>query len=322
MALKTIIINSGSQFEIPSDFVSLVAVHAISAGGNGQTGAAGGYAGAYIGITGADAAGANLSAGAVLNIQIGTGYDQTDPDLQVAETWMEDADGALMILAPPGYVGWGIGFNPVTVPVPCPDTGGGKTFHAPFPNDGRVSWGADYQELSGGAAGGPRKFIDSPNPLDSGAPGFAINGVAIPNSRAQGGGGAAIVDPDGAGWPNFRGDGVADAYILSGDYAVGGDGSNNDNGVGGSTLEPSVDASLGGGGRGGAPPVESPVGERDGGFGGNGQTWQDTDTLEWAGPGGGGGGGGGFGGNPDFGGRGGDGGLYGGAAGGGFSDDA
>ena len=325
MAQKILIITAGTEFEIPSDFSSLVAIHAISAGGNGLDGNGvdnghGGFGGAYIGITGADAAGFNLQAGALVNLQIGQPYDQDVADLAVAETWMEDADGALMILAPPGYVGWGIGFNPTTVPVPCPDTGGGKTFHAPLPNDGRVSWGGENQELSGGAAGGTRKFVDSPNPLDSGCAGFAIQANPVNLGRAQGGGGGAIVDPDGVGWPSFRGDGQIDATLLTGQYALAGDGGNNSEGVGGGTLSPDApNGTLGGGGRGGSPAVEAPVGEVDGGHGGDGQTWQDSETLEWAGPGGGGGGGGG--GLPlAFDGLGGGGGLYGGGAGAGFVD--
>jgi hypothetical protein len=139
-----------------------------------------------------------------------------------------------------------------------------------------------------------------------GGPGFSDVAVA--------GGGAAVVDQNGSGWPMVRGGGPPDGMTFPAPcdavWPAGGTGCTNSLGAGGGDPH----GSNGGGGRGGDDPGFGDPTKLFGGNGGAGQTWQDSDTLEWAGPGGGGGGAG-F----ESGLEGGEGGNYGGGGGAGGS---
>lgn len=94
MAIKTILITSGTTFTIPSDFGSLVSIEAIGAGGCGASttapqGQGGGGGGAYAKITSLS----GLSANGTVYINIGAGGSNTRGSLGVAggNTWLNTA---------------------------------------------------------------------------------------------------------------------------------------------------------------------------------------------------------------------------------------
>ena len=275
---KTKLILPGSTtFTVPHDFHSLVEIHAISGGTSGGPS----YGGCYNNASGNKTINLNsfsIHADDVLDCQIGAGINgaYSNPSLLANETWIKDNDDTMMVLAP-------------TTPLMReglldPSFGGIWTPNLPVPFIvGTLPTLGGKGSFSAGAAAGPRPFgpIQGDPTNSGGTPDqtphpYGDEGAGSGGNDAIGGGGGAIVDPDGTGFPGYPGDGLCDA-----NFPVGGPGALNSKG----------ESDNGAGGRGGNyNDNESP--DIDGQPGTDGKTWQDSDTHAWAGPGGGGGGGG------------------------------
>lgn len=233
MAVKKVVWHTGTSATIPSDFVSLVSVEALGAGGNGQSRTAG--SGAAYAITTAVAGG--LTRNQIVNAQFGQagGSQGTSSSPGVADTWFKAAATVL-------YVQGG-------------QSGGGSAGLAAncFPTSGAFSGGSGAVGGGGGAAG---PHGAGANGVTSGAGGAGDAGHGGAGGSAGSGAGAAgHSGGTGSEWTDFNsivwgsgGGGGPGATGATGSGVLGSPGGKGGNGANGG----SYGAGGGGGGLGGS----------------------------------------------------------------------
>ncbi len=127
MAIKTIFITSGTTFTIPSDFVSLVSVECLGAGGGIPSGGAssafskgGGGGGGYANTTNIT----GLAANGTAYVNVGAGVTTTNG----GTTWFNGASNAAPTVSTQGALARGGGIGIVTSSTGTDVNGGGGTF--------------------------------------------------------------------------------------------------------------------------------------------------------------------------------------------------
>jgi hypothetical protein len=290
MAIKTVFITTlgASTFTVPADFVSLVSVEAIGAGGTiniAVFGGSGGGGGAYAKSTSITGIVANGTA----FVSVGAGA--TGGATPGGDTWFNAVSNAAPTLATQGVLAKG--------GLQCTNNTGGA--------GGPAASSVGDVKFSGGAGGSSAGFVSNSGGGGAAGPGGAggNGGNSVVNGGGTGGGGGASLTSAG------------NAGQTNSGTVTGGAGGNGGGGAGGGAAATASTAAVAGttgtGGGGGGGHGASP--NWSGAAGGTGSIWTQTSNGAVAGPGGGGGGGGGGSGGSAIAGLGG---LYGGGGGGGF----
>lgn len=258
--MPTVFITSGTSFQIPADFGTLVSIECVGAGSPQSSTRAGGGGGAYASITSL-----SLTPGQIVTIQVGTGTTRTGSN---NDTWFNGASLAASSVGAAGAAAETGGTAASSVGTITRSGGNGI---AGGTNAGGAGGGAAGPN-GAGAAGGTSTTLGSgggggANGGSVGGAGGVGSGGAGGNNRLGSGGGAGGATGGGAGTNGAGGGG-------NGSSGAGG-------GAGGNGTEYDATHGCGGGGGGAAHSTTAGlIGGAGGLYGGGAGGSRNTTTID------------------------------------------